>query len=426
MNNDQLTVYALPASGSAFVAEIALLCEVYAAKKMMKGGLFSGSKDYAPDLVLGSSGGNMSAYIGLAADWSEEGLIRVVKKLRDEMFVKSWLPKDLAFIPSWLLIPFNGSVFRQGIGAGKMFNSLFTKDTIKRVEIWTGVYDETNKKTQFFCNLSKDEAMISSNVESELYGLMPSIYLDGNLDLIAKASVASASIPGLVRKQYFLGNYYSDGACTYSSPLTAMCTEIIKVVKGVEYYNLNQSSHLFEDQKGDIYNIKNKNDDSIVERKLYEIDLDNWDKFKFLCNVTPLTTQIKINENNNKRLRLFYFFPYKDKQVFKLNRKETEKTSMTEILEQIYHSNMIQDRNNAVDMLKHLCACNDIKYSNFDNMTTKKLSQVLTELEQYKHFVLILCPKNYVKTSIIKINEKDMIDKINSVRREYSVEAWYA
>ena len=129
--NDKLNIYCLPVSGGGFCTQLGLLSEIYAAKKLAKNGIFNGSQDYQPNMCLCSSGGNVSAYIGMAADWSDTGIERISRKIRSEIFVKSWVPSELNFLPSWLF-SFNGAIFRQGYGGYGIFNAMFTEKTIKR------------------------------------------------------------------------------------------------------------------------------------------------------------------------------------------------------------------------------------------------------------------------------------------------------
>ena len=98
-----LSVYCLPISGGGFVAQLGLLSELYVAKWIAEGKRLKGSKAYQPNLVFASSGGNVAAYIAMAGDWSPEGMTRVAEKISTPMFIRSWFPDYMSFIPTWII-----------------------------------------------------------------------------------------------------------------------------------------------------------------------------------------------------------------------------------------------------------------------------------------------------------------------------------
>jgi len=215
-----LTVYVLPISGGKFVSQLALLSEIY-----------DGGQVRGPDLIFSTSGGNICAYAAMAGGWSPEGIKRTVSFIRPSMFCRSWYPRHLDWMPSWTQgIP----MYRCGTGAEELFRSIFMGPTITRTEIWTGTYDETQAKSQFFCNRFQQDSMIDADRFSEtafLYGVLPLKWCDGNVDKLAKVSIASASIPMIVPGQKIEDSTYSDGGLTYSSPLIPFAHELIRLIR---------------------------------------------------------------------------------------------------------------------------------------------------------------------------------------------------
>lgn len=376
---DVLNCYVLPISGGCFVSQIALLIEVYCAKKILKKGIFRSSKDYQPDLVLSSSGGNVSAYTALAGDWSEEGILRVIKELKHEMFVKSWMPNEMNYIPSWVFSPFYGTMYKKGYGVTDLFKSLFTTSTIQRVEIWTGTYDETNKKAQFVCNKNEHNSMINKytfKMEENTFRSMPLIHLNGNLNDIAVMSVASASIPFIVQPQLWNNNKYSDGGIMYSSPLTPLSSELCKCVMG--------------------------NNDYICKN----------DFFSKKSNL----------KNNKKNLKLLYFAAY---EILTNNESNSNVSEIYEIFNKIYESNTLQDIANAKSLLHKICDSQSVLSKKYYSVTSQKLSEIFAHLENYTHYVMILYCKGCVKTTITNIDIEDMMKKISFVRNNYNIEIYY-
>lgn len=389
---DVLNCYVLPISGGCFVSQVALLMEVYSAKKLLCGGKFKSSKEYQPDLVLSSSGGNISAYVALAGDWNEEGIIRVVKELSHEMFVESWMPQGMNFIPSWTFSPLYGTIYKKGSGVKKLFNKLFTKSTVQRVEIWTGTYDETNKKAQFMCNKEQQHSMLNKYsfcIEENTFRSMPLMYLNGDLNSLAIISIASASIPFIVGPQEFNGNKYSDGGIMYSSPLTPLSSEICKCLFNKEY--------------------------TVPETKndFYEFDDDN-----NLKEITEKKKQIK------KKLRLVYFAAYE--LLTNNSAVQNNITNLYEIFNKIYESNTLQDIANAKNLLNMIGdSSQKIESKKYYSLTSQKLSEIFKEMENFDHYVMILYCKGCVKTSITKIDMDDLLNKIEIVRKNYNAEIFY-
>lgn len=219
-----LYVYVLPVSGGRFTSQLALLSELYDANKLR-------NCKYKPDLVLSCSGGNVSAYLAMAAEWSSSGIRRLASKLQSDLFIKSWYPPPLRDIPDWIALPFKGSFFAASDKGSAFFKSLYTADKIQDVEIWTGTYDSTERKAQFFCNREHSILDVPHfNEQSFLYGSLPVIHLNGDIDSIATVCTASAAIPSLVPNQQLEGHEYSDGGVMYASPLVPLSTELYRLV----------------------------------------------------------------------------------------------------------------------------------------------------------------------------------------------------
>ena len=255
--DSEFTIYCFPISGGGFISQLGLLCEIYDANKL------NSYTKYSPDLILASSGGNIVSYIGLAADWAPNSIKRIVSDLKSEMFIKSWLPNELSFIPTWIIGSFKGSIYKKGYGCYELFNYLFTEDTISRTEIWTGTYDITNNKAQFFCNLSKDSSFIKSINES-LFNSMPLKYCDSDIKYIADTCIASASIPMFVENKNIKNISYCDGGMMYASPLNSMSSEICKIVSNKKLRLIYFSSYDIETYTSKL--------------KTYEDDFENFKK----------------------------------------------------------------------------------------------------------------------------------------------------
>ena len=225
-----LTVYVLPISGGRFVSQLAFLCELHDAKAHRVRST-AGCVILEPDLVFSTSGGNICAYTAMAGNWTTGGIMRNVGYLTPSMFCRSWYPSPLSCIPSWTQgLP----MYRNGSGTVEVFRRIFGGHTIMRSEIWSGTYDENRAKSQFFCNRFQQDSLIDADKFSEtafLYGVLPLKWCNGNSDMLANVSVASASIPMVVPGQDIDGTVYSDGGLTYSSPLIPFTHELIRLIR---------------------------------------------------------------------------------------------------------------------------------------------------------------------------------------------------
>jgi len=220
-----MRIFVFPVSGGAFPIQLGLVSEL-----TLHGSIY-------PDIAMGSSGGNVSSYVCLAGKWNHTEIMEVASKLHSGIFAQSWWPSYLQFLPSWIIGYFKGSIYNDGFGASELFNSYFTPDTIKSTEIWTGTLNRATGKGQFFCNRSCEESIIRPIQLGQSYpslfsrDCMPLTYLNGNIDIITRVTMASASIPVLVPEKNINGQIYVDGGTLFASPLTALQDHILEILE---------------------------------------------------------------------------------------------------------------------------------------------------------------------------------------------------
>lgn len=384
--DDILTVYSLPVSGGCFVSQLALLSELYNAKKKICGGKFNSSADYTPDLCFSASGGNVAVYTAFGGDWSTEGILRVSSQLNSDMFVKSWFPDYMRFLPTGILGIFNGSLYRPGYGGLYLFNRIFTEESIQNVEIWTGTYNVSTNQAEFFCNKSRERSLIQQEFfenDSELYNVLPLRYVSDeskSLEILAKVAMASASIPYIVQNQKIGNHLYGDGGTMYSSPTLPLSNELYRLVKGYKYKKEN-----YIDKDG----IITQNEDSL----------------------------------NSRRLRHFYFSPYDTNSPEVIMTSITINGSITQIL----HTNLLQDRASSISNLQHIYGVerSQLTYEHHIDMSEDGLAEILKMLENYDHYVCDLYPKGIPIVSLQKFSTKDIETTMNLVKKNYGVRVWY-
>ena len=412
--DDPLVVYCSPVSGGKYVSQVACMQELFCAIKNNNNNKLRGMKDY-PDIIMGSSGGNFSNIAALAGNFTEEGILRNILRLKTEMFIKSWFTSGLNFLPSWCGSIFTGHLYDKGQGGREVIKSMFNENTLKTVECWSGVYDEQNKKPKFFCNLSRGESLINPYFfknEENLYGAMPLEYVEGDLTKFADQAIASGSIPLVVKGIEIDGNKHSDGGCCFPSPITVFSSEISRIVLNTnKQINPNK---LIESESGEIF--ENENIEKTENVIMYEID-----------EITGKFNKITKSKKNKviRPLRLFYFSSYEIEESHYEEEKLYSFALFGQVIKQVFNSTMLNDRNAAIGILKNVCGEKEIKHSSFRTMTTEKLQYILKLLEKKMHYVIVFSPHGEPKVNIFDLKEEEVIEKIKHVRNNYSADVWY-
>lgn len=387
MTEQILKVHCLPVSGGAFVAQLSLLKE-----------LLSSSDNLQPDIALCSSGGNVATYIGMAANWNPLAIDRIALQVDSEMLVMNWWPKHLDFLPTILIGVFSGSIYRQGYGVAKMYKNLFNNQNILSTEIWTGTYHKDHNREKFFCNKAEGTTYIKrENFEKNriLYNCEPLTYADGNIDLLAKVSIASASIPVLVSEQNILGTEYADGGTMHASPLTVMSDNILNLIKP-----------------------NNKQDKVLIQKISTEEDL-------------PFEQKIDVNsmfntDRQNKRLHLTYFSCYDIDGT--INSDENKNTVISDVggsLTSLVESLSIIDRAKSLELLKSIAGTETIEYEHHPELTTRELSTIMSKIKNYKHYVLNLFPHGTPSINMLSFTSEDITRVMENVRQAYGCHIWF-
>lgn len=206
----------MPVSGGGFVVQLAALQ------------LLSGI-NFVPDVTLGSSGGNVAAYVGAAANWRWAGIERIARELSNNLFVQKWNSfRFIAFIMGY----YKGELYNCGSGVEDFLKRHFASDTIDHYELWTGTYNQQRQRACLFSNRPKGKTLLNPDIiDVEMAQSLPPVYTNGDFALIATASLASASIPAIVPAQIIFGETHVDGGVFSASPLTVMKEPIIHYMK---------------------------------------------------------------------------------------------------------------------------------------------------------------------------------------------------
>lgn len=212
-----------PVSGGAFPVQLGFIIEL---ARLRRDVATPTSEAILPfyEAILASSGGNIATYLALAADFTLEGIERVITKLHPGLLLTSWWPRPLSFLfPSWILGYYEGTIFDRGFGCEEAFQEIFTPASVGRIEVWTGTLNRSTGKAEIFCNLSRGESKLAlGHFIPEKFNSMPLNYISRDLSRIAQVSHASAAIPVMVPSVKIGEFQYADGGTCFSSPLTPL------------------------------------------------------------------------------------------------------------------------------------------------------------------------------------------------------------
>lgn len=209
----------LPISGGKFPVQIAIVESL-------------SDIGYKPDLTLASSGGTVASYCASYGDWKSEEIRKIAKDLSSSLFIRSWFSPHLAIFHSIVAGYFYGAAYQASDTTIDFFEKYFTPLTITQYEIWVGAINRDTGAVCLFCNRSRAEAQIKGgNFNIAMIKSEPLKYLNGNLEDIMNAAMASSSIPIMIEPRVIDGRSYIDIGAKFASPLVPLQEEILELTK---------------------------------------------------------------------------------------------------------------------------------------------------------------------------------------------------
>jgi predicted patatin/cPLA2 family phospholipase len=338
---DSFNLFILPASGGSFVVQLAILQHLSVV-------------GCVPDLMLASSGGNIAAYIASAAEFQSAKIERVATDLKSSLFVTPW--SNISMIAKTQGF-FSGSVFDHGSGTQAFLKKYFTEKTILKYEVWTGAYNKQEQKFRVFCNKNKQNSILGqSDIDYNLTQSMAPCYADGAIDIIADASLASASIPGVVPATRIGCHEYVDGGNYGSSPISVMRNSIIGYLK-----NTNKTLHITYINSKNLSSIKIAENNNLFDTWFNAVE----NLLKSNNLIDRLTAYDLFNFFNVNQEIQYSEFVCNDENLLKIN--EIRKNTKYSMLEIYPNDNTIKvditdfkgkDVKKAMDTVYNECMCN--------------------------------------------------------------------
>jgi hypothetical protein len=259
------------------------------------------------------------------------------------------------------------------------------KNTIKNVEILSGTFKKTKKRSGFFCNKNEDETYISSITYSPyLFKTMPLQFLNGDINKISKITVASASVPILFKPVEYEGEEYIDGGVTYSSPLTPMQDELYNIIKGITTPSMKD----------------------------------------LISSPFPLPSKDSIGlkgRRNKDYLHMTYFSPY---NMDNTTEKVDSTIGVDSFLSYMTDASSLKDRSVGITLLQRLKTDLQDIYFEDSRYTTFSLNELLTNTSNTHYFCEIYV-RNNEWIDLNKFTSQDILNKMNEAESQIEWRFWY-
>lgn len=202
--------FAMPISGGFMPAQMALLMIICEA-------------GFRPDIVFACSGGNVGAYIGLAANWDPIIIKELLKDLSKTVTFTS--KTTMGSIMTALGFSGGNTGMYSDEGIEKFFRTHITPEVIKRTEIWTGSYNKLSNKSVFFCNRTRASSILKYETDTRITGAESAIYAGDDITTLYLASRSSATVPIMLPDVYIGQETYIDGGMIWSTPIIPLMTD---------------------------------------------------------------------------------------------------------------------------------------------------------------------------------------------------------
>lgn len=209
---DAKTIMIAPVSGGYFVNQLAIMYRL-------------AELNFKPDIIMAASGGVVASTILMSSNYDQVNMIRVAKEIRSNIYIKSWIPETLDFIPSKVVGIFRGSLYNSSDNLKNVMKQMVSPAILRETEMWISTFNVAKSKPGLYCTCSSEKAIIKDNTDhKKLYDEL--IYIDGDIDLFTKVACASASIPSVLPPVEINGENHVDGGVDRASPISALAISV--------------------------------------------------------------------------------------------------------------------------------------------------------------------------------------------------------
>lgn len=207
-----MKVIIVPTSGGGFIGQLGVM------RHLCNLGVI-------PEIAVACSGGCLASYILLAAGFIVPELDRIVSSLSSDVLLRKhvpWLPQ----LPSFLKYK---SIYRISPNSKPFLIDILSQDKLHEMEIWAGLHNKTTHNAEFFCNKSKEEAIMKELIPSDAARSGGLRFCNFDISTLADIIYGSASIPFFLDGTRIGTSVYVDGGVSAASPIT-FCGDTLKSI----------------------------------------------------------------------------------------------------------------------------------------------------------------------------------------------------
>jgi len=219
-------------SGGYFVSQTAILATILEALPDSK---ITG--------YFGNSGGAVANLIALKFSGTSESMERVLYAIDKDIFVKPWVSDSvpLSKILSPFISLFTNSFYKDSKGPQELMEVFFTKEELRKAEMWIGKFDINANFNHILCSKEKGNSIFDTQINKiyqttyfeDITGTFNVKYANGDIKTISQTLNATSSIPGYKPPIEIDGTLFVDGGVSSPTPGSSFTNILLE-------YGINQ------------------------------------------------------------------------------------------------------------------------------------------------------------------------------------------
>ena len=212
-------------SGGYFVSQIAILASILPTITSV-------------DAYFGNSGGAIANLVSLKWSGTSESIERVLYSIDKDMFLKPWVSDNipLSKVLSPFVSLFTNSFYKDSKGPEELMTVFYTKEELKKAEMWIGKFDINANFNHLLCSKSSGQSIFNTQLSEsynttyleDMTGSFNVEYADGDIKTIADTLNATSSIPGYKPPIDINGTSFVDGGVTSPTPGSSLTNVLLE------------------------------------------------------------------------------------------------------------------------------------------------------------------------------------------------------
>ena len=230
-------------SGGYFVSQTAILATILPAI------------DNKVDAFFGNSGGAIANLIALKYSGTSESMEKVLYSIDKDILVKPWVSDNmpLSKVLSPFVSLFTNSFYKDSKGPEELMKIFFTKEELKKSEMWIGKFDISANFNTLLCSKKKGGSIFNTQLDQafqttyfeDMTGTFNIEYANGDIKTLADTLNATSSIPGYKPPIDINGTLFVDGGVSSPSPGSAFANILLEYGKTKIDASATDKFHIF-------------------------------------------------------------------------------------------------------------------------------------------------------------------------------------